>query len=364
MTNSICFLFGGVQPTVNGGTKVILQYANMMAQSGWDVHLVFSLYGTERNSLCKKLKITLFLLYNFFISGISVRNWFSVNKSVNIHYVFSLSYKNVPSTDIYVATYVSTAAWLNTYPIDPKRKFYFIQDFEIWEKGWDEGKTRETYHFNMCKFVISRWLKELLEEDGEQSIQLPNGFDFSKFSCVIPVEIKNKYSVTFLYHNNPHKGVGYTLGALKLVKQKYPQLVAKCFGTYRKRPDCLPNWIDYYSKPENALHNQIYNESSIFIASSVYEGWGLTVGEAMICGAAIVCTDTAGFREMVEDGITGLISPIRDIKSMADNIVKLIEDDRLRISIAQNGRKTIQRFTWDYSFKLFQDTIRRKLFEN
>lgn len=42
----------------------------------------------------------------------------------------------------------------------------------------------------------------------------------------------------------------------------------------------MPGWMEYYRQPDRDTHNRIYNSSSIYLASSLQEGWGLTVGEA------------------------------------------------------------------------------------
>ncbi|MDD6723064.1 MAG: glycosyltransferase, partial [Bacteroidales bacterium] len=68
------------------------------------------------------------------------------------------------------------------------------------------------------------------------------------------------------------------------------------------RPSGLPEWIDYHQRPDDELHLRINNEAAIYIGTSRTEGWGLTVGEAMMCGQAVCCTDNAGFREMATDG--------------------------------------------------------------
>lgn len=356
---SIAFIFGGIRPFVNGGTKVVLEYANRLSKLGWQVRLVFSMSGDGAKTFIDHIHFLLYQLKLIVKYGISVRNWFDLDKSVAEVYVKSLNYADVPLSDVYVATYVSTAPFLNSYPIEAKRKFYFIQDYEIWGDNWTDDRTRGTYHFDMTKLVISTWLHQLLDHEGVESVIVPNGFDFDYFKMTIPYENKDRYSITILYNENPHKGVYYALEAVKLVKVKFPQLKVNLFGTYTQRPQNLPEWMCYYSCPDKDLHNKIYNESAIYVAASIYEGWGLTIGEAMICGCAIVCTDTDGFKEMVKDGETGLISPIKDVKSLAENVCKLIEDDELRIRIAKAGRNTIHRFSWNNSVKLFSDVLER-----
>ena len=103
-------------------------------------------------------------------------------------------------------------------------------------------------------------------------------------------------------------------------------------------------------RPSDELHNRLNNEAAIFIGTSKTEGWGLTVGEAMMCGQAVCCTDNAGYQEMAIDGETALVSPVGDSEAMANNIIRLIEDEELRYRIANNGYQFIQRFTWEESY--------------
>ena len=63
--------------------------------------------------------------------------------------------------------------------------------------------------------------------------------------------------------------------------------------------------------------------------SSVTEGLGTSLLDAMACGKPIVATTAGGMPEVVEDGETGLLVPPRDHEAMADAIVRLLNDDAL-----------------------------------
>lgn len=358
---SVVFLFGNIRPYVNGGTKVVLEYANRLSNQGWKVQLVFSESGVGKKTLLEKIYFRISQYKLIYKYGKSVKRWFALDDKVEEIFVRNLDFCNIPRSDVYVATYVSTAPYLNTYPIECKRKFYFIQDYEVWEKSWDDQETRRTYHYDMTKLVISGWLKDLLKEEGVESVKIPNGFDFNHFRLTVPIEKKDKFSITILYNRNPHKGIEYSLAAVHKVKKRYPQLKVKLFGIYDSRPKELDDWMEYYSNPDKELLNRLYNESSIYIAASIYEGWGLTIGEAMICGCAIACTDTEGFKEMVCNDKTGMLSPIKDINALCNNIIKLIEDDKLRKKIAYEGNRAICKFTWDNSVKLLENTLKKGL---
>jgi glycosyltransferase involved in cell wall biosynthesis len=229
-----------------------------------------------------------------------------------------------------------------------------IQDFENW--GVTEENVYDTYNYGFKNIVISKWLADRVHRCGAECTIIPNGFDFSYFTLRTPIENRNRYSISMLYHLNERKGCADGMDAVCFVKKKYPQLVVTFFGV-PERPKDLPEWIEYYQQPDKDTHNRIYNESSIYLAPSRQEGWGLTVGEAMICGAAVVCTDTQGFKEMVVDGVNGLISPVSDSKKLADNIIKLLEDDRLRQELALAGNKSIQKFSWTRSYALLRNMI-------
>lgn len=112
-----------------------------------------------------------------------------------------------------------------------------------------------------------------------------------------------------------------------------------------------------YSAPDRQTHNRIYNEAAIFIGTSWSEGWGLTVGEAMMCGAAVACTDNPGYSEMARNSETALVSPIKNSQALAENIIRLLEDDELRCRIAEAGYRNIQQFTWEASYPKFRSLI-------
>ena len=340
---------------MSGGLKVICEYANRLVADGCEVHILYagSLFWKDK-SLRFKLSGCIRYLQALF-SGYSCRNWFPLDRRVKEHWCLSLNYRHLPKTDIYVATSPYTATYLRDYPIENTRKFYFIQDYENWGNVTDE-MLRTTYHYPLQKIVISKWLKRIMDEEGVGCMLIPNGFDFSYFKMNIPIKQKDKYRITMLNHFMERKGCRYGFTALEKVKRIYPQLRVYLFGT-QERPSGLPEWYDYYQSPNREIHNRIYNEAAIFLGTSSTEGWGLTIGEAMICGQAVVCTDNPGYQETARDGKTALLSPIKDSEGLAKNIIRLIEDDELRYRIAENGHQYIQQFTWEDSFRRLIETF-------
>lgn len=57
---------------------------------------------------------------------------------------------------------------------------------------------------------------------------------------------------------------------------------------------------------------------------------------------------------MVRNEQTGLLSPVFDIEKLAENILRLIQSDHLRIRIAKQGNEFIQQFTWEKAYNSFK----------
>lgn len=347
-------LFGPVV-SPGGGMKIILEYANRLAQEGYKVNIV---YPATLNWKSRNLKYKLKSIYHYFyheLTGWKCRRWFKLDPRVREIHAISLNFHHIPKSDIYIATEARTAPYVAKYPVANSDKFYFIQDYENWY--FNDHDLRETYHLPLNKIVIADWLADVIrKEEGECCKIVKNSFDFNYFVKSKDISERDKFIVGTLYHTHPRKDFKTAFSALNIVHEKYPQLKVLIFGT-DERPSDLPEWYEYWQKPNRKDHNYIYNNASIFIGSSKVEGWGLTVGEAMICGAAIACTDNKGYKEMAINEENALLSPVGDSDSLAKNIIKLIENDSLRIQLASNACRFIQQFTWEIGYKNFKAAL-------
>lgn len=88
-----------------------------------------------------------------------------------------------------------------------------------------------------------------------------------------------------------------------------------------------------------------YQESSIFVLSSRFEGFGMVLIEAMACGLPVVSFDCpAGPDEIITDGVDGLLVPSGDVHALAEKLMVLMSDDNLRKRLGQQARQTAQRY--------------------
>lgn len=106
-----------------------------------------------------------------------------------------------------------------------RKKYYLIQSFEDWDG--DKNSVIKTWKMKLNKIVIAPWLADIAQKLNEKWILIENGFDQQKFYITTPIEKKDKYSITMLWHDHPLKACNIGLKAIMLVKQKYPELKAR-----------------------------------------------------------------------------------------------------------------------------------------
>ena len=82
----------------------------------------------------------------------------------------------------------------------------------------------------------------------------------------------------------------------------------------------------------------------VFCISSTYEGTPLALFEAMAAGKAIVSTAVDGCREVLEDGVTGLLVPPRDPEALAAALSRALDDAGLRAALAKRAREASARY--------------------
>jgi glycosyltransferase involved in cell wall biosynthesis len=101
---------------------------------------------------------------------------------------------------------------------------------------------------------------------------------------------------------------------------------------------------------------EVYQNATIFLLPSHYEGLPTVLLEAMSCGLPVVATAVSGTLDVISNGENGILIPPKNPKFMANAILTLLDDGQLRRQLGVAARKTIEeRYTW----KLISEKILR-----
>jgi len=76
--------------------------------------------------------------------------------------------------------------------------------------------------------------------------------------------------------------------------------------------------------------------------------------EMMACGGAVVVGKVTGIEEYIVDGYNAIVVEQGDIKGARDAIKRLIEDDKLRLQLSENGKETAKQWRWESTIDLLE----------
>ncbi len=95
--------------------------------------------------------------------------------------------------------------------------------------------------------------------------------------------------------------------------------------------------------------------AEIFVLSSISEGFPTVIVEAMACGVPIVSTNCkSGPNEIIEDKKNGLLVPVSDERSLANAILELLNNKKLREKFSIEGRKKAECFSIEESISEYE----------
>lgn len=217
-------------------------------------------------------------------------------------------------------------------------------------------------------FVPSIFAKRTFLEKGipeEKLIHASYGIDLSEFNQ-IPKE-DNIFRVVFAGGMSLQKGVHYLLQAFSELKLPNSELIllgsiTEEIKPFFKKYEGTFKWLGH--KPQRELH-RYYSQGSVFVLSSIQDGFGMVMTQAMACGLPLISTVNTGGPDLIEDGKEGFIIPIRDVEAIKERILFFYENPDICKQMGQAAKNRVQEgFSWDDYGKQIVREYRRILESN
>ncbi len=222
-------------------------------------------------------------------------------------------------------------------------------DFHLKKNAFSRWKYRQVDFF-LC---ASSMIQSMLVNDGvprERTTVVYSGIDVSHVAAAPPLNVNAEFwlpthapvigNVAALV---PHKGQRYLIDAAPLVIREIPDARFVIVGQ-GELESALQKQIRNHRLERHVILAgfrpdvlSLHNGFDVFVMSSVTEGLGTSLLDAMASARPVVATRTGGIPEVVEDGETGLLVPPRNPQALAHAIVRLLRDEPLRQRMAAAG---------------------------
>ncbi|MEO0836463.1 MAG: glycosyltransferase [Cyanobacteria bacterium J06642_3] len=220
--------------------------------------------------------------------------------------------------------------------------------------------------------VMARQTESLCEDITYLSIT-PFGIDPAQF-CPQPQQDPNYITIGTVKKLAPKYGIDILIKAFAQARTKIiaksPDLEQKLRLTIVGDGEQLTELktltkelhIDQITKFVGAVpHEQVpnyLNQMDIYVAASRLdsESFGVAVLEASACSLPVVVSDVGGLPEVVQDGVTGYITPKENVAATAEAIVKLIQSSKTRKKFGSAGQQLVlERYVWQENVGLMRD---------
>ena len=177
---------------------------------------------------------------------------------------------------------------------------------------------------------------------------IPNSYPFYP---EVPSTCENKQAIIVGRYNSA-KGYNYLIDAWRDVYKKHPDWIINIFGSGEYEDKVRKQINDYGLQDVIIMNNptdhimEEYLKSSIYVMSSVFEGFAMVLLEAMACGLPCVSFDCPyGPRNIITDCEDGYLVDYLNSKALADKICILIDNLEIRQRMGKKGRENVLRFS-------------------
>lgn len=157
-----------------------------------------------------------------------------------------------------------------------------------------------------------------------------------------------------------YKGYDLLIKAFKYVNQEVPEVkLVFAIGSHEpsemEKRNKLSQLAESLGLADDVIfHGYVeelelfYNAAEVMVLPSTYEPFGMVAIEGMACGTSAVVTSRGGLRDFLVDGQDALIVDPLNTQALAETILKLLKDKRLRQEISRKGyEKAYSAFTWE-----------------
>lgn len=202
--------------------------------------------------------------------------------------------------------------------------------------------------------VHSEKLKNGLVKNGmgeDKVYVIPHGV-FTYYNRWCKERIKEQKVILFFGFIEDYKGIEYLIKAEPLISKEVQdaKIIIAGKGDFSQYGKLIKHEnsfeiINEFVPDEKVA--ELFQRASLVVVPYTDASQSGVLTIAYSFGKPVIATDVGGLSEAVDDGRTGYIVPPKDEKALANAIIKLLQDDKLRIEMSENVSTKAQEISWD-----------------
>jgi len=185
--------------------------------------------------------------------------------------------------------------------------------------------------------------------DARRVVKVPYGVDVSAFS--VPTEERSSSSIVSVAAVGLRKGQHHLLQAFRMLRTRNASLtlVGAVTPGWDKRLRLDQPGVRATGAVSRSRVVEELQRASVFVLASVEEGLALVIAQAMACGLPVIATNATGVRELITDGVEGIVVPDPpDAQTLAQAMDALLSDNHRTRAMGAAARRRVESFGgWD-----------------
>ncbi|XUU61085.1 glycosyltransferase family 4 protein [Erythrobacter sp. HA6-11] len=339
---TVYFLVAGMGDIPNGGTRIIYEHANRLAERGHAVQLIH--IGTFPSERLRGVPRRLVRYLKRKSRRGASPHWFQFDTRVERRYHFWPRVPDIAPEEKIIATYFRTHEILPESVIASGQCYYLVQGVE--SEYVDVAILEDQWRSRSRNLVVSRWLQRRLSEVTETPPLIPNAIDREFFSPSAEKAARDVPTVLFFSMKDANKGSAETIAALNSLQASEVGFRVVSFGNLDPTTAGLKVPCEHHQMPPQTVLRDLYRDADIYVSSSKQEGWGLTLAEAASCGAALAVSDATGHFEFARPDKSALFHERGNPEQLAANLKRLINEPDLRAALVKQAQEDLEPFNW------------------
>ncbi|VVB89281.1 Trehalose synthase [uncultured archaeon] len=195
---------------------------------------------------------------------------------------------------------------------------------------------------------------------------IPMGVDLNLFnpdtvSKINKTPITDDLVILTVGRLSEEKGIKFLIEAMPAILKDIPavKLMIVGDGPERKNLEQIVKRYDltnviFVGTVLNEDMNKFYKKADVFVLPSLREGLGVVLLEAMACGIPVIGSNIGGITDIIRNKENGLLVEPENPKDIADKIIMLLSEEKLKQKFSKNGLETVkEKFSWDVVINRF-----------